>query len=85
MKKYKAQKILIFPIIVIIRLYQLLISPVLKNNCRYLPTCSEYAIDAFNQHGIIRGFYFSIKRILSCHPFGNHGYDPVPKKIKKEI
>ncbi len=85
MKKYTFQKILTFPIILLIKFYQLLVSPILKTNCRYLPTCSEYSIEAFNQHGLFKGFYLSFKRILSCHPFGNHGYDPVPKKIKKEI
>ena len=83
MKKYSPQIIIIFPIIFFIKLYQWLISPLLKTNCRYLPTCSEYSIEAFNKYGVIKGFYLSAKRILSCHPFGNHGYDPVPQKNKK--
>lgn len=64
--------------ILLIRFYQLCISPLLPKNCRYLPTCSEYAICAITKYGIIRGLYLSIKRILRCHPLGGHGYDPVP-------
>lgn len=64
--------------IFIIRLYQILISPYLRANCRYDPTCSAYAIVAINKYGIIRGFYLSLRRILRCHPFGGSGYDPVP-------
>ena len=75
----------ILPLIIIIKIYQLLLSPILKTNCRYLPTCSEYSITAFKEFGLVKGFYFSLKRILKCHPFGGHGYDPVPKKIDKEI
>ena len=65
-------------LIVIIRLYQILISPYLRANCRYDPTCSAYAIVAINKYGIMRGFYLSLRRILRCHPFGGSGYDPVP-------
>ncbi len=73
-----------FLLILIIKIYQLIFSPLLKSNCRYLPTCSEYAIIALKDHGLITGIYYSIKRIISCHPFGRHGYDPVPKKIIKD-
>lgn len=54
-------------------------------NCRYLPTCSEYSLESLKEHGIIKGGYLSIKRISHCHPLGGHGYDPVPKKLRKEI
>tara|TARA_Y100001958_G_scaffold129260_1_gene97774 strand:+ start:101 stop:424 length:324 start_codon:yes stop_codon:yes gene_type:complete len=71
-------KILIF----IIKIYQYFISPLLGNRCRFLPTCSEYFIEALNTHGLIRGFKYGIKRILKCHPFkklgGSHGIDFVP-------
>ena len=77
--------LLILPMIIIIKAYQVLISPILKTNCRYLPTCSEYSITAFKEYGLLKGFYFTIKRIIRCHPFGSHGYDPVPKKLNKEI
>ena len=84
LKKY-LNNFLIVPVIIIIKAYQLLLSPILKTNCRYLPTCSEYSIAAFKEHGLLNGFYFSLKRILNCHPFGGQGYDPVPKKINKKI
>ena len=68
----------------IIKFYKFLISPVLGNNCRYLPTCSEYFIDCLNEYGVLKGSYKGIKRILSCHPVkflgGGHGLDPVKKK-----
>ncbi len=70
-------------IILLIKIYQFTFSILLKSNCRYLPTCSEYAITALKEHGLINGLHYSFKRILSCHPLGGHGYDPVPKKIIK--
>ena len=81
----KLNRFLTLPLIIIIKAYQLIISPFIKTNCRYLPTCSEYFIIALKEHGLLKGFYFSLKRILKCHPFSGHGYDPVPKKINKEI
>ena len=75
----------ILPFILVIKLYQWIISPIIKTNCRYLPTCSEYALLSLKEHGIIKGLYLSFKRIFSCHPYGGAGYDPVPKKIRKEI
>ena len=78
-------KISILPIVLTIRVYQLLISPILKTNCRFAPTCSEYAIESLNNHGLIKGCYLAVKRILHCHPFGGSGYDPVPKKKREEI
>ena len=65
--------------------YQYLISPLLGQNCRYTPTCSEYSIEAFYKHGIIKGVYLSLKRVLNCYPLGGEGFDPVPKNTKKEI
>ena len=59
-------------------------SPILKTNCRYTPTCSDYAIESFKEYGLFKGIYYSLKRVLKCHPLGNYGYDPVPKKINKE-
>lgn len=64
----------------IIRFYQTAISPFLPATCRFEPTCSAYAIDALKIHGILYGSFLAIKRILSCHPWGKTGYDPVPKK-----
>lgn len=61
-----------------IRAYQLVISPNLPQTCRYTPTCSQYMIEALEKHGPIKGLYLGVKRILSCHPWGGSGYDPVP-------
>lgn len=73
-------KILIFPFIVLIRFYQLAISPWLGKNCRYDPTCSHYTLEALRVHGFLKGSWLSIKRIGSCHPWGGEGHDPVPPK-----
>lgn len=64
----------------IVRVYRLLISPILPfNQCRFLPTCSEYAIEALRKHGAWRGSGLAARRILRCHPYSKHGgYDPVP-------
>lgn len=64
--------------ILLIKGYQVLISPYLPKSCRYEPTCSSYAIIAFTKYGIIRGFYLTLRRLLKCHPWGGAGYDPVP-------
>ena len=69
-----------------IRIYKIFISPFLGNNCRYLPSCSEYFIDNLNEHGVFKGTLKGTKRILSCHPIkflgGGEGFDPVRKKSK---
>ena len=65
-------------IVKIIQLYQLIISPLIGSNCRYTPSCSTYSIEALKKHGLMKGGKLSIKRILSCHPFGKSGHDPVP-------
>jgi len=62
----------------LIRIYQYLISPLLPSTCRFVPSCSVYGIEALKKHGAIKGGWLTIKRILSCHPFGKSGYDPVP-------
>ena len=73
-------------LIKIIEGYKFLISPFLGSSCRYLPTCSEYSIEALKNYGFFKGTYMSVKRILSCHPIkflgGGEGFDPVNKKIK---
>ena len=73
-------KLLIFPFIVLIKLYQILISPLLGSNCRFQPTCSEYCKESLQNWGLFKGLYLSIKRIVKCHPWGGKSYDPVPKK-----
>lgn len=74
------QKILSFPILLLVKIYQWIISPILPQSCRYSPTCSNYMIEAIKEWGAIKGTYLGIKRIASCHPWGGSGYDPVPKK-----
>ena len=77
-------KVITFPLIILIRGYQLIASPLIGSNCRFMPTCSEYAINAFKSYGLIKGFFLTIKRIGKCHPWGSHGYDPIPtKEVKK--
>ena len=77
----------IFTMIIIkfIKVYRFIVSPLLGHSCRYLPTCSEYTIDALKSFGFFRGIFLSLKRILSCHPIrflgGGEGFDPVNKKI----
>ncbi len=77
-------KILTYPLILFLKIYQLFISPIMGQNCRYLPTCSEYTIECLKQFGIIKGTFLSFKRISKCHPWGNHGYDPVPNKLEEK-
>ena len=62
----------------IIRFYQLAISPLLPPSCRYTPTCSQYALQAIKKHGPFKGGWLAMKRIFRCHPWGGHGHDPVP-------
>ncbi len=71
-------KLLSFILVIPIKLYQILISPILGPNCRYHPTCSQYSIEAINKHGPFKGTWLAIKRISSCHPWGGSGHDPVP-------
>lgn len=75
--------ILIFPFIFLIKIYQLLISPIIGKNCRFNPTCSNYALEALKKHGLVLGMYYSILRISRCHPWGGSGHDPVPSKKLK--
>jgi putative membrane protein insertion efficiency factor len=73
-------KVATFPLLLLIRGYQLIISPLLGSNCRFMPTCSEYAMESLRSHGLIKGSFLTIKRIGKCHPWGSHGYDPIPTK-----
>ena len=61
-----------------VKFYQLAIRPLLPNACRYTPSCSEYTIEAVNKYGALKGSWLGMKRIARCHPWGGHGYDPVP-------
>lgn len=67
-------QLLIYPI----RFYQRYISPMLPPACRFTPTCSQYAVEALQKHGPVKGLYLAVRRILRCHPWGGSGYDPVP-------
>jgi putative membrane protein insertion efficiency factor len=72
------KKILSLPFILLVRVYQYLISPLLPTTCRYTPSCSSYTIEALKKYGPVKGGWLGIKRIVSCHPWGGHGHDPVP-------
>jgi len=72
------KKIVIFPFIILVRFYQGAISPYTPATCRFEPTCSQYTVEALQKHGLSKGGWLAIKRILSCHPWGKSGYDPVP-------
>ena len=78
--------VITYILIKMIKGYRFLISPLLGDSCRYLPTCSEYSIEALKTFGFFKGFYLSLKRILSCHPIkflgGGEGFDPVNKDMK---
>ena len=69
-------------LIKLIKLYKLLISPLTGHSCRYLPTCSDYCMEALKTYGLLKGLNLSLKRILSCNPWGSGGFDPVKKEIK---
>ena len=79
-------KILVNILIKLIKGYKFILSPLFGQSCRYLPTCSDYAIESLKEFGLAKGLFMSIKRILSCHPIkflgGGEGFDPVNKKIK---
>ncbi|MFI5156307.1 MAG: membrane protein insertion efficiency factor YidD [Chitinophagales bacterium] len=71
-------QILSLPFIVLIKIYQIVLSPLIGPKCRFTPTCSHYAVEALKKHGLLKGSWLSLRRILRCHPWGGHGYDPVP-------
>lgn len=65
-------------LIFFVRVYQAALSPYFPNSCRYTPTCSQYMIEAIQKHGALKGGWMGLRRIGRCHPWGGHGYDPVP-------
>jgi len=71
-------RILSLPFIALIKLYQWSVSPMLGPKCRFTPTCSQYAIEALKKHGVFKGLWLTVRRLSRCHPWGGHGYDPVP-------
>lgn len=72
------RRVAAFPFIVLVRFYQLCISPLKPPSCRFTPTCSQYALEALNKYGPLKGSWLALRRILRCHPLGGSGYDPVP-------
>lgn len=67
----------------LIKVYKWTLSPLFGPRCRHLPTCSDYADEAVAQHGVVRGGWLALKRVARCHPWGSHGYDPVPEPETK--
>ena len=74
------KNILTYPFVLLIKGYQNFISPLLPSSCRYTPTCSHYAVEALQKHGLLKGGWLAAKRIASCNPWGGSGNDPVPPK-----
>lgn len=72
------KNIVLYPILLIIKIYQTVLSPILPSTCRYSPTCSEYTKQSLIKFGLIKGGLISIKRIIKCNPWGGNGYDPIP-------
>jgi len=72
-------RLLALPLIGLVRLYQYTLSPLLPGACRYTPSCSEYGVRALRAHGALRGGWLTLKRFVSCNPWGGHGSDPVPE------
>ncbi|MCP5201794.1 MAG: membrane protein insertion efficiency factor YidD [Gammaproteobacteria bacterium] len=66
------------PLVALIHGYRVVLSPLLGPRCRYLPSCSAYALEALERHGLLRGGWLAVRRVLRCHPWGGSGYDPVP-------
>ena len=72
------KNVLIFPFVFLIKFYQVCVSPFTPSACRFTPTCSQYALEAFRKYGPFKGLYLAVRRILRCHHWGGSGYDPVP-------
>ena len=74
----KILQVLSLPFIALIKIYQWVLSPMLGPKCRFTPSCSQYATEALRKYGLFKGTWLAVKRIARCHPWGGHGYDPVP-------
>lgn len=68
----------IMPFVLAIRVYQVVLAPLMSGHCRFLPTCSNYAIEAYRVHGVVRGTWLTARRLARCQPWGGNGFDPVP-------
>ena len=75
------KRLLSAPFVLLIRFYQICISPLKPPTCRFTPTCSQYGLEAFRRHGPVKGLYLTARRILRCRPGGGSGYDPVPEEF----
>lgn len=71
-------KFITYPFVLLVRFYQIAISPLKSPTCRFTPTCSSYALEALKRYGLFKGGMLAIRRIMRCHPWGGSGYDPVP-------
>ncbi len=74
----KISQLLTYPFILLVRFYQVAISPLKPPTCRFSPTCSTYALEALRKYGLLKGGRLALRRIMRCHPWGGSGYDPVP-------
>ncbi|EEK15664.1 conserved hypothetical protein YidD [Capnocytophaga gingivalis ATCC 33624] len=74
----KISQLLTYPFILLVRFYQVAISPLKPPTCRFSPTCSTYALEALKKYGLLKGGRLALRRIMRCHPWGGSGYDPVP-------
>lgn len=77
------KSILTYPLVLLVKFYQIAISPYTPSTCRYEPSCSKYTLEALKKRGLFVGSWLSLKRIFSCNPWGGSGYDPVPDKNNK--
>lgn len=77
------KSILTYPLVLLVKFYQIAISPYTPSTCRYEPSCSQYTLEALKKRGLFVGSWLSLKRIFSCNPWGGSGYDPVPDKNNK--
>ena len=79
------EKLIKNTILICLKIYKFLISPIFGINCRFLPSCSDYAFEVITEKGVIKGSILAIKRLTKCHPWGKSGYDPVNKQKKENI
>ena len=79
------KKFIKYSILICLKIYKFFISPILGNNCRFLPSCSDYTYEVITEKGLMKGGILAIKRLTKCHPWGKSGYDPVNKQKKENI
>lgn len=73
------------PALLLIRVYKLTLSPLFAGSCRYTPGCADYMSESIERYGVLRGGWIGTKRLCRCHPFGGHGFDPVPSSLGHQI